>query len=1093
MKRILLTSVLLIITVLLFAQKKGAVLTATVSGARSSGTGISPSFQPSFQLGGRYYFGKFGLGIDAGQFAWQPNQSLIGYYNQLSPFAGTRNEFTKSVTQQYITLGPVLQLGKGRFQVELSMLGGYSFGKKPAMFLTDNFTNTSGTTTNLIIATTIYDSSKVNRIAVKPGAQFSFFPGNKRLGIHLGASYLYSTGESSTRIVTKDISGVTLGLPPLEVKTLLVRRPFNQQVIAQGSKGVLQVNAGLSFRLTSKRKKQSTDAKKPTESQGNQSDGAPKSTCYCVNTVTVTNPCQPAPNGQSLSVIQFTNGCSFAFNSLSFQFVQNSGSGATLVNPTFTNVLPNQTISINLLHPSGFTGYYHITHMGVTANGPTPTCSWQDSVYIPNCTSSTACTCAPLPPTMMLNNQIVNSTTPAYYSLPCNTSIPFNINLGCSNSTICTQPPTATWQLRLNNTVIQTGTGTGGTLLPVTQNGIYTLQISYTCGTTACTYQLPLGFNCTTQACQCNGWNSLQFNGAAIVAGDTTIWSCNQPFNIAASFNCSAPCTGTSSWNIKDAAGIIVASGTGATTLNGQFTPTTSGYYTVTFNATCGSSACPPVSYVVNVTGCTTSCACGSWGQVGVNDNKYSCGDTIPWSCNTTNQFSNYYLCSANQNCQAMMNWQITDANNNIVSQGTGVNNISGTFTPASNGTYTLTMQAQCGSVVCPPCVYTILVNNCPPPPCNCGPTNFSNLIINAQNVPITSMPTIQLPCNTTIPFSVNFACTPLTCMPSVTEWQLLENGSIIASGTGTSGSFILTHNTPPFYLLRIKGVCGTDTCNLFKRIMVNDCPLPCSNLQMAPVTTGGGSSGSTTCVNPGQYQFTLVPPPPAGTTINYQFVTTPNNNTISSGSFVYNNNGQMLTVPQYVCNQKTGFILRYTWTLSNGQVCKDSVVRNICKPECCAYIQPHPNTALTQTTITGPLSNQSVTFNSAFLITGMPNNIGMIKIQVLSITRNGVALTGANIKSITAPPPTTLANNTGNATIVNGSTAIWRTLVLISPGAFNISGTINNLGPAVINAQYAVKIRYTFYTNLNTCIEMHCEKEITHITGGINLPASKQ
>jgi len=83
-------------------------------------------------------------------------------------------------------------------------------------------------------------------------------------------------------------------------------------------------------------------------------------------------------------------------------------------------------------------------------------------------------------------------------------------------------------------------------------------------------------------------------------------WSCNQAFNFTDSYQCSPndrTCQAETKWEVKKG-NIIISSGTGTNNLNGTFTPTENGLYTITLNAKCNGKSCTPCTYTISVEDC---------------------------------------------------------------------------------------------------------------------------------------------------------------------------------------------------------------------------------------------------------------------------------------------------------------------------------------------------------------------------------------------------------------------------------------------------------------------------------------------------------
>lgn len=236
---------------------------------------------------------------------------------------------------------------------------------------------------------------------------------------------------------------------------------------------------------------------------------------------------------------------------------------------------------------------------------------------------------------------------------------------------------------------------------------------------------------CTVPACDCGKWGNLNISTAArplsYECGSRIVWKCNQALSFSTSYNCSttdANCQATTSWEIlKD--GVIIKTGSGANTVADTFTPTSNGVYTIMLSANCGEKHCPPCTYTVVVEDCKSiSCDCGEWGDfkvktvtaAGFVNRAYKCGGSLDWKCNQPFSFSSSYLCSqAVTKCQAKTSWEVRK-DGIVIRTGSGTNAAADTFTPTANGIYTITLNAKCGEKECPPCTYTIIIRDCPPP-----------------------------------------------------------------------------------------------------------------------------------------------------------------------------------------------------------------------------------------------------------------------------------------------------------------------------------------------------------------------------------------
>jgi hypothetical protein len=113
------------------------------------------------------------------------------------------------------------------------------------------------------------------------------------------------------------------------------------------------------------------------------------------------------------------------------------------------------------------------------------------------------------------------------------------------------------------------------------------------------------------------------------------------------------------------------------------------------------------------------TCGCGGWTGLGVGNSaselRYECGakKQIPWKCGQPFSFTSTYQCAAMAvKCDALTAWEIQKDGVSIKT-GSGSNDVMDSFTPSGNGIYTLTLSASCNGVKCPPCMYTIVVEDC--------------------------------------------------------------------------------------------------------------------------------------------------------------------------------------------------------------------------------------------------------------------------------------------------------------------------------------------------------------------------------------------
>jgi len=215
--------------------------------------------------------------------------------------------------------------------------------------------------------------------------------------------------------------------------------------------------------------------------------------------------------------------------------------------------------------------------------------------------------------------------------------------------------------------------------------------------------------------------------------GSNIEWSCNRPFQFTVTYHCSPAdggCQAPTTWDVKNGS-VTIKSGTGTNTISDVFNLNANGTYTLTLNAKCNGIQCPPCTYTIIVKDCLT-CACGTWSSLVLNPasgpmtqasglmipapvsiGNYKCGSNIEWSCNRPFQFTASYQCSpSDASCKAQTTWDVKNGSVTIKS-GTGTNSINDVFTLIANGTYTLTLNATCNGIQCPPCTFTVTVKDC--------------------------------------------------------------------------------------------------------------------------------------------------------------------------------------------------------------------------------------------------------------------------------------------------------------------------------------------------------------------------------------------
>lgn len=229
-------------------------------------------------------------------------------------------------------------------------------------------------------------------------------------------------------------------------------------------------------------------------------------------------------------------------------------------------------------------------------------------------------------------------------------------------------------------------------------------------------------------------------------------------------------------------------------------------------------------------------CACGTWNPLvlrqATGSMKYECNSRIEWSCNHSFQFTTSYQCSpSDASCQAKTTWDVRNGNT-IIKSGTGTNNISDGFTLTANGTYTLTLNASCNGIKCPPCTYTIIIKDCLT--CDCG--SWSGKPIKYQSTTSPTSPALQgtINCNDsfTLPMGAytftapDYKCSSSDCLTydwtfrSPNNFQATQRGTNILPLDFTNGNY----GGYGTYTIYIYAKCGGKSCGTceFKVVIVN-------------------------------------------------------------------------------------------------------------------------------------------------------------------------------------------------------------------------------------------------------------------------------
>jgi hypothetical protein len=404
-----------------------------------------------------------------------------------------------------------------------------------------------------------------------------------------------------------------------------------------------------------------------------------------------------------------------------------------------------------------------------------------------------------------------------------------------SNTYLCNPNDTTckaniSWVIIKDGSAYLSGTGSNGSFTPIA-NGTYEIIFSADCNGNNCESCVSTIVVKACADCVCNRWEQLVINRKKIDCRAKIDWNCNVPVFFSNTYLCNpndTTCKANISWVIIKG-GSAYLSGTGS---NGSFTPIANGTYEIIFSADCNGNKCESCVSTFVVKACSTTCDCGIWSQLIANELKYDCGSKmlIPLSCKQAFNFEIAYQCSPNDtSCKAKIIWEIRkDGNPNPISSGVGTNNISNNFIPTSNGTYVLTLYAECNDQKCEPCIFTFLVTDCDLG-CNCGKWEkttttfvkraefFGNQQHERRNniTPINKNP--QVLCGGSInifagSYLVNgptYACYPDSCQV-IYDWKLTSGNTIVASGTGNS----FNHQFQPgTYILQFSPTCGTNKC----------------------------------------------------------------------------------------------------------------------------------------------------------------------------------------------------------------------------------------------------------------------------------------
>ncbi|HEV8081145.1 MAG TPA: hypothetical protein VGP43_10550, partial [Chitinophagaceae bacterium] len=298
----------------------------------------------------------------------------------------------------------------------------------------------------------------------------------------------------------------------------------------------------------------------------------------------------------------------------------------------------------------------------------------------------------------------------------CRQPFSFSTSYQCNPSTDNCKA-NVSWTITKDGTSYTSGTGTAGAFTP-TANGTYTITLDADCNgikCKPCTYTIIVR-DCIEDKCACGKWDQGKqfvihgFNGNKAEEIEENL-KCGDTYNaiikgssmdLTASYTCNGTnnCNTTYSWKIVSPS-FFPSAFTTQTVPNFIFSEV--GTYQVKLIVSCNGKVCD--SCVSNIRVKENDCKCGKWDKLTVQNaagtSKYACDTEIPWRCKNPFTFSTSYQCDPNSdNCKAKVKWTITKDGTSYTS-GTGT---AGAFTPTANGTYTITLDADCNGIKCKPC-----------------------------------------------------------------------------------------------------------------------------------------------------------------------------------------------------------------------------------------------------------------------------------------------------------------------------------------------------------------------------------------------------
>ena len=203
------------------------------------------SFMPSATV--QYYYGDWGLGVEAGGFNSSPHFNIDEYIKNINGFTDL-NVSSTEWKNLFIVAGPSFRkyLGAGAY-FGVDFYAGLMKIKSPSFSITDKETGNLIADFNYARKTTTANENPL--FAVKPGIKLEWFPGNGPLGLHIHGSYMNAFGAKEITNYYRDLTKVNFnGLSQQEIRAQVINAP----VIETKSKGAvsnISFGAGISIAL----------------------------------------------------------------------------------------------------------------------------------------------------------------------------------------------------------------------------------------------------------------------------------------------------------------------------------------------------------------------------------------------------------------------------------------------------------------------------------------------------------------------------------------------------------------------------------------------------------------------------------------------------------------------------------------------------------------------------------------------------------------------------------------------------------------------------------------------------------------------------